>query len=143
MIAAPVDAWRVFQQGDAPRLAFADWQRNAKQFFDESIELVLREGATARIALGGVNRVVFGRARSEDDLRDALAADRGGGLYDLAERRCGVVWLVEREGAQDRNALVLAAAMASVCLGPILGDDRLLGVRSAREELEKLAAPYR
>ena len=82
--------------------------------------------------------MVFGRERLEQDLRDAIAADKGGGLYDLAERRCGVVWLVEREGPKDRDALVLAAAIASVCLGPILGDGRLFGVRSAREELEKL-----
>jgi len=142
VIASPTDAWRVFQQGDVPRDAFAAWQRHAKQFFDAAIELE-RRGDALRVSIGGAARVVFGRTREEADLRDALAADAGGGLYDLAERRCRVVWLVEREGAQDAKALVLAAAIATVALGPILGDGRLLGVRSAREELERLAAPYR
>ena len=139
MIAAPKDAWRVFTQGKAPRLAFHEWSHNARQFFDTSLELAEVEGDAARVAISGAKRVVFGRLREEQDLRDALAADRGGGLYDLAERRCGVVWLVEREGAQDRSALVLAAAIASVGLGPILGDDRLFGVRTARELIQSRA----
>jgi hypothetical protein len=143
VIAAPIEAWRVFAQGHVPRLAFHEWRHNATQFFETALELTEYEGTAARISLAGTKRVVFGRAREEQDLRDALAADAGGGLFDLAERRCGVVWLVEREGPQDRLALVLAAAMASVGLGPILGDGRLFGVRSAREELDKLAAPYR
>ena len=57
-------------------------------------------------------------------------------MYDLAERRCGSIWIVEREGPEDRTALVLAAVIASVCLGPILGDGALFGVRTARVMLE-------
>ncbi len=137
MIASPTDAWRVFAQGNVPRLAFHEWQHNARQFFETAIELGEAEGSAARLAIAGTERVVFGRERLEQDLRDAIAADTGGGLYDLAERRCGVVWLVERRGPEDRDALALAAAIASVCLGPILGDGKLFGVRSAREELAK------
>jgi hypothetical protein len=139
MIESPRDAWRVFAQGAVPRLAFHEWQHNARQFFETAIDLGVVEGNATRLTIDGRERVVFGRERVEQDLRDAIAADQGGGLYDLAERRCGVVWLVEREGPKDRGALVLAAAIASVCLGPILGDGRLFGVRSAREALEALA----
>jgi hypothetical protein len=142
---APSDAWRVFAQGAEPRLAFADWQRNAQRFFDTAIEIEDRAATSARVKLNGVTRVVFGRTRDDGDLRDALAVEsaRGNGLYDLAERRCPSMWLVEREGASDRNALLLAAVIASVSLGPILGGDALFGVRTAREKLEALAAPYR
>jgi hypothetical protein len=143
---APRDAWRVFAQGREPRLALADWRHNAERFFDCTVEVLERSAGAARLAIEGTRRVVVGRAREEADLRDALAAENargGGGLYDLAERRCHVVWLVEREGPEDRHALQLAAAIASVALGPILADGELFGVRTAREKLEKLGAPYR
>ena len=131
------DAWRVFAQGAARR--DADWIRHAKQFFDTEIAF---EGARVAI-VAGAKRAIAMRARDERDLRDALAAPNAAdnGLYDLAERRCESVWLVEREGPSDRAALLLAAIVASVCLGPILGDAprELFGVRTAREKLVSLA----
>jgi hypothetical protein len=33
--------------------------------------------------------------------------------------------------------------IASVCLGPILGDGALFGVRTAREKIDELGSPYR
>lgn len=145
VVSAPSDAWRVFAQGAEPRLAFVDWQRNAQRFFDTAIEIEDRTNARGRVKLNGVTRIIFGRTRDENDLRDALAVEsaRGNGLYDLAERRCPSMWLVEREGGSDRNALLLAAVIASVSLGPILGDSALFGVRTAREKLEALTAPCR
>ncbi|HEY2367869.1 MAG TPA: hypothetical protein VGH87_15835 [Polyangiaceae bacterium] len=137
--------WRVFAQDDAPRLRVREWQHNARQFFETDLEIRDPHGAVAKIAIGPSVREIRGRLRDEDDLRDALEIEnaRGNGMYDLAERRCGSVWVVEREGPDDRAALVIAAVIASVCLGPILGDGALFGVRTAREKLDELVSPYR
>jgi hypothetical protein len=127
---------RVFAQQDVPRLATSDWANAAKRFFATTIEVTERSADSAVLSVDGTACRVAGRSREEQDLRDALAADGGGGLYDLAERRCGVVWLVESD--DERAALTLAAAMATVCLGPILADGALFGVRTAREKLAAL-----
>jgi hypothetical protein len=139
------ETWRVFSQDDSPRLRVREWQHNASRFFETPIELKESHGVVAKLAVGPAAREVRGRLRDEDDLRDALEAEnaRGNGMYDLAERRCGSVWLVEREGPEDRTALILAAVIASVCLGPILGDGALFGVRTAREKINELGSPYR
>lgn len=138
-------SWRVFAQDDSPRLRVREWQHNARQFFQTELELRESHGVVAKLAIGPAAREISGRLREEDDLRDALEAEnaRGNGMYDLAERRCGSIWLVEREGPEDRTALVIAAVIASVCLGPILGDGALFGVRTAREKIDELGSPYR
>ena len=139
------DAWRVFAQDDSPRLRVREWQHNARQFFETELDIRESHGLVAKLAVGPAVREVRGRAREENDLRDAIEAEnaRGNGMYDLAERRCGSIWLVEREGPEDRAALVIAAVIASVCLGPILGDGGLFGVRTAREKIDELGSPYR
>ena len=144
MIELPLDAWRVFAQG-APRLALGAWRQNAQRFFEIDFEVEESTELAARVAAAGARRTIVARAREEADLRDALAdeAARGNGLYDLAERRCPTIYLVERQGPDDRAALVLAASIATIALGPILGDGALFGVRTAREKLESLGAPYR
>jgi len=131
------DTWRVFSQDSEPRMQGQAWQRAAERFFGTKLEV-----SAATLSVDGVPRNIVGRLREEGDLRDALVAEGLQGftrLYDLAERRCPTVWLIEREGPADRAALLIAAILASVCLGPILGDDsglRLFGVRTAREKLE-------
>lgn len=137
--------WRVFAQDDSPRLRLREWQHNARRFFETELEVSESHGSIAKLAIGPASREIRGRVREEDDLRDALEAEnaRGNGMYDLAERRCGSIWLVEREGPEDRAALVIAAVIASVCLGPILGDGALFGVRTAREKIDELGSPYR
>jgi hypothetical protein len=139
------DSWRVFAQDDSPRLRTREWQHNARQFFETELEIKDPHGVIAKLAIGPAAREISGRRREENDLRDALEAEnaRGNGMYDLAERRCGSIWLVEREGPEDRAALVIAAVIASVCLGPILGDGALFGVRTAREKIDELGSPYR
>lgn len=138
--------WRVFSQQAEPHSAGAEWTRAAERFFHTKLEIVVGEGLTPSerwkgltFTIDGSERHVVGRMRTSADLTDARAAEaRTGftGLYDLAERRCHVVWVVEREGPVDRVALLLAAILASVCLGPVLGDDELFGVRTARAKLE-------
>lgn len=129
------DSWRIFAQGDEPR-ASSDWVRHGARFFETTIAFVGKDA----VDVAGEVRAIAGRTREERDLRDAIAAPNASdnGLYDLAERRCGSIWLVERHGRDDQPALVLAAIIASVCLGPILGDGELFGVRTAREKLSSL-----
>ena len=137
--------FRVFAQADAPRLQLAGWQRNAERFFESTFEIERSTATSARVVVAGAPRDVTARLRDEADLRDALAdeAARSNGLYDLAERRCRVVYVVERQSDEDRAALLLAATIASAALGPILGEGELFGVRTAREKLEALGTPYR
>ena len=134
---------RVFSQRPEARVDFDAWRLNAERFFGATLGLAeLAAVDEARLVLEGATRRVRGRPREEADLRDALAAEqRSGftGMYDLA-RRCGSVWTVERQGAGDRVALLAAAVMASVMLGPILVDDELFGVRTARSKLERLGS---
>ena len=139
------DHWRVFAQDASPRLRAREWEHNAKQFFETELEIREPHGVVAKLAIGPAAREIRGRLRDEDDLREALEAEnaRGNGMYDLAERRCGSIWIVEREGPEDRTALVIATVIASVCLGPILGDGALFGVRTAREKISELGSPYR
>jgi hypothetical protein len=90
------------------------------------------------------------RPRDDMDLADAERADQGAGFTGLAllARRCGYVWIVECEGedlaaaARDRAALLIAAIVAGVGLGPILSPDRreLFGVKTARAKLESITA---
>ncbi len=134
-------ALRVFSQQPEARVDFEAWRRNAERFCRTALGLAEPARADeARLVLEGATRLVRGRPREEADLRDALAAEeRSGftGMYDLA-RRCGSVWTVERQGPRDRAALLAAAVMASVMLGPILTDGELFGVRTARTKLEQL-----
>jgi hypothetical protein len=132
------DGYRVFAQDVEPLVPTEAWKRAAERFFATKLEITKAGANGASITIDGSVRRVTGRAREEADLRDALAADtRAGftGLYDLAERRCKTVWVVEREGDVDNAALRLAAIIASVALGPILDGDALFGVRTAREKL--------
>jgi hypothetical protein len=132
------DTWRVFAQETQPRVNADAWTRAAARFFGAKLVVTATSASACTITLDGTTRRIDGRQREEADLREALAADnRAGftGLYDLAERRCPTIWVVEREGATDRVGLLIAAILASVCLGPILGDEALFGVRTAREKL--------
>jgi hypothetical protein len=125
---------RVFSQFREPRLDGAAFGRAATQFFGVTLAVTGDE-----IALGDAKRRVSSRLREENDLRDALEAERRTGftgLYDLAERRCPTLWVVEREGPDDRVALRIAAILATVGLGPILDGAELFGVRTARRKLD-------
>jgi len=91
-------------------------------------------------------RAVVVRARAPADLALAEEADRrlGGTGLGLLARRCPTVWLIERESPADRLALLLAAVLASVLLGPIVdaAAGSIFGVKTARAKLEA-AAPGR
>jgi hypothetical protein len=175
---APLEAsFCVFAQARDASVDIDAWNRHAERFFATRVGLTeeRRGPATALDVVGFVVAPADGRpavrrafarpAQEADYVRaEAVEAGAGSGLARLA-RRCGMVWLVEREdeaaepaaesvtegaleggggaGARaaargDRQALLLAAILASILLGPIL-DGRareLFGVKTARAKLE-------
>jgi hypothetical protein len=178
-LAPPEASFAVFAQSRDASVDIAAWNRHAERFFATRVGLTeeRRGPATTLDVVGFVIaptegrpaiRRAFARPAQEADYARAEAAEAGagGGLARLA-RRCGMVWLVEREdeeaeaatepttepateharqpaarppieGLGDRSALLLAAILASILLGPIL-DGRareLFGVKTARAKLE-------
>jgi hypothetical protein len=160
---APLEAsFAVFAQARDASVDIDAWNRHAERFFATRLGLTEeRRGPAANVDVVGfviapssgrpAVRRAFARPAQEDDYARAEAAEAGAagtGLARLA-RRCGMLWLVERvdatesaggetEGGSDRTALLLAAILASVLLGPIL-DGRapeLFGVKTARAKLE-------
>ena len=146
-------AYTVFAQRSDARVESALWERHAAQFFETRLGLTVPKSCVqdapkvdaARVVVlppsgsEGI-RLCYGRPRTDDDLRAAEDADTRAGSpgLGLLARRCGTVWLVTTTGDPDRLALLLAAILASVVLGPILSPDarELFGVRTARAKLE-------
>jgi hypothetical protein len=154
---SPAGSLLVFSQRADACIELASWQRHAEDFFGAGLGLTLdkrypeafpavdaalvvlapREGSPDGI------RLCYGRPRTDDDLRAAEDADdrAGNNGLGLLARRCRSVWLVVRRGEGDRTALLLAAIVASVVLGPILSPEGdLFGVKTARARLERLVA---
>lgn len=149
----------VFAQAEDARIDAARWREQAARFFSAKLGLTTEkryglarppevDAARVVIAAEGASgtRLVFGRPADPEDVLRAEAAEAragGGGLGALAAR-CRQVWLVEASSASDRASLLLAAVLASVCLGPIVSPDgAIFGVRSARTRLEQGASGYR
>lgn len=151
----------VFAQPANARIDIAAWRVHAKRFFATDIGLSADkrypDGAptadAANIVLSGPKgagtRLCLATPRSDGDLvlaerADACSPTAGSGLADLA-RRCPTVWRVEAVGDDDALSLTLTAILASILLGPIVSVDgrSLFGVRTAREKLDRLTAPYR
>jgi hypothetical protein len=153
-------AFTVFAQRSDARVEAEIWRRHAAQFFDTRLDLTVPKHYAfdppdtdmARVVVSTsdnpeVIRDCHGRPRTEDDLHAAGQAEArvgAAGLGKLAQR-CNTVWLVVAEGDPDGSALLVAAILASVVLGPILSPDgnELFGVRTARLKLEKSDPPYR
>jgi hypothetical protein len=150
-------SYTVFAQRTDARVETALWERHAAQFFETRLGLTVPKqypddapklDAARVVVLPPVGsegvRLCYGRPRTDDDLRAAEDADTRAGSpgLGLLARRCATVWLVETVGEPDRLALLLAAILASVVLGPILSPDArdLFGVRTARAKLEALSA---
>src|SRR5690606_16987876 len=133
------DAFTVFAQRNDACLDLVALRNHASRFFRAKIGLTVDkhyggyapDEDAARVVLAtdeaptSGTRLVSGRRADSGDLAAAEAAERAqktNGMALLAQR-CGAVWLVVREGTDDRVALTIAAIFASVMLGPILSPD--------------------
>jgi len=164
-----LEVYAVFSQRPDARADIDAWNAHAERFF--ATRLGLAEERSYASYPGGtppsrVDRVRFvvspvvsslssrpgdapgiraasARPRDADDLALADRADVAGTGLALLARRCPMVWLVEREGPDDRLALRLATVLASILLGPILDPARpeLFGAKTGRLKLE--AGPSR
>lgn len=156
----PSQAYLVFAQRNDARFELATLSRHAQRFFATTLTLAVPKryvgsypdvdaalvALEPSVAPAGT-RLFYGRPRSARDLDAAQAAEmRVGymGLCDLA-RRCNTVWLIAVESEVDKTALLCAALLASVVLGPILSPNatEIFGVRTARAKLEEGAPTYR
>jgi hypothetical protein len=157
-LALPEPSYVVFSQRPDAALDLAVLRRNAERFFKTTVgitvpkryayDVPLRDAARFVVApsdvAGGV-RLCVGRPTDDRELTLADAADlRAGraGMFELA-RRCPTTWFIERNGDDDRTALLLAAVFSTTFLGPIYDGDKLFAVRTARTLLESSARPYR
>jgi hypothetical protein len=139
-------AYLVFTSALQPQIDLDAWDGQAQRFFSTRLALLGRaaDGA-ARIRVTpprdpAGERALSVRPRAAADMALAEAAEvraNGGGMV-LVARRCHSVWLVAREGEDDRLALRLAMVLSSVVLGPILDarGPELFGVKTARAKLE-------
>jgi len=152
----PSQAFVVFAQRADARFEIAALAQHAERFFATRLSLVFPkryvaaypavDAALVRLepaTVPGGTRFCYGRPQMQAEIDAAQKADTGGGLFDLA-RRCQATWLIGVESEVDRTALLCAAIMASVVLGPILSPSgELFGVKTARSKLEESALTYR
>jgi hypothetical protein len=141
-------AFLVFAQQEAPYLDVAALAAQARRFFEATIEVSGGEPPVRPYAIatrltvvadpGGTRRCFARPAEPEDWMLAEQAESRHGftGMSLLA-RRCASVWIVEAEAHDDPVALRIAAILASLLLGPILVNEELFGVRTARARLTR------
>jgi hypothetical protein len=148
------EAFVVFAQRSDARLDVNALAGQARRFFATELGLMAEKKYgpippvtdEAEVVIAGPDgnagvRRCSGRPVTPEDLEKAASAEMRvtyTGLSGLA-RRCGYVWEVSAESANDVTALLIAAVLASVFLGPILspGATELFGVKTARLKLER------
>jgi hypothetical protein len=145
-------SFRVFSQEPSLMGALPKLLSHARRFFAAEIDVLsgsppgsahgaVRLRFEARRYEGAGTFVVTSRPNSDDDRFAAEAAEARGnaGGMALLAARCSAVWEVKAEQATGSAELQLAAALASVALGPVLPEDgsTLYGVRGAMERAEK------
>jgi hypothetical protein len=137
----------VFSQRPDTSVDLAGWDAHARRFFRAALT-ASEDGHWLAVTPDGeavALRAVRGRAATAEDHALATEAELragGGGLGTLAQR-CPTVWEVVRAEDVDPDALRVAALLASVLLGPIVDarSREILGVKTAREKLARLASP--
>jgi hypothetical protein len=149
------EAYIVFAQRTDARIDIESWNAHAMRFFATRIGLTSEKRTSAGevaprtdeaafvVAPDGEApgiRSTFARPCEHDDhvLAVTIEARAGHTGLSLLARRCGMVWLVVREGTVDPLALRLSAIIASILLGPIVDASAglLFGAKTARAMLE-------
>jgi len=146
-LASPSPSFLVFAQRSDAFVDVAAWQGHARRFFATDLGLTTEKRYATPLPTTDAARIVvvcgdehgtrlaFARPRTDDDLRQAEAAEaRAPAGLALLAKRCPTVWLVEAATPDDRIALRIAAILASVLLGPIMppARDAIFGVKTAR-----------
>lgn len=150
-LAPPATAYVVFSQGRAVNFPVEALRMQAARFFGcdlgatidkivssppdvDATQLLVREKGTAT-----ETRMVFGQHATADLVANVAEAETRSRTFGMAllAARCPTLWFVECTKPDDRAALILAAVLASVGLGPILTADRqqAIGVKTARHWL--------
>ncbi|HYO97276.1 MAG TPA: hypothetical protein VER33_22350 [Polyangiaceae bacterium] len=154
--------YRVFAQTPERGLDLAPWVRNARRFFEATLEILDAPPRTpaddSALPSWALVRIASARRAFQADFRvesrAALAVDwdaarraerngSAGGMGELAAR-CPQIWeLKPASEASEAATLNLCALLASVALGPVLPPDEstLFGIRGAMERLERLTGP--
>ncbi len=152
---SPRDAWSLLSPDAEARVEMPRWMHAARTFLDAELSS-LEGGEGGEILIGvaparAVAKVTVVRVRTMlvSEAPEVLAAAHagvraiGGAGMDALVAKAKRVWQVGRavEGAGDARApLVLAAALATVMLAPVVPPDEvtIFGVRGARVRLEKM-----
>jgi hypothetical protein len=147
----------VFAQRSDARVDIDAWNDHAARFFATRVGLTEdpKQDLTGGAPITAVGlvlapegappgiRSLFVRPREAEDLALAEEADAKAGSAGLAllARRCESIWLVVRDAERDPLALLGAAILASLMLGPILDarGPELFGVKTARAKLDAMA----
>jgi hypothetical protein len=159
VVTAPLreESYLVFAQRMDARVDIDAWNDHAVRFFATRVGLAedVKQDPATGVPTAAVSlvlapqgappgiRSLFARPREAGDLALAEEADANAGSPGLAllARRCESVWLVIREVEPDSLALLGAAILASLMLGPILDvrGPELYGVKTARAKLDAIA----
>jgi hypothetical protein len=150
---SPRDAWSLLSPDAAARVEMPRWMHAARTFLDAELSS-LEGGEDGEVLVGvaparAVAKVTVVRVRTMlvSEAPEVLAAAHagvraiGGAGMDALVARAKRVWQVGRAVEGDARApLVLAAALATVMLAPVVPPDEvtIFGVRGARVRLEKM-----
>ena len=150
---SPRDAWSLLSPDADARVEMPRWMHAARTFLDAALS-ALEGGDDGEVLVGvaparAVAKVTVVRVRTmlvsaaPEGLAAAHAGVRaiGGAGMDALVAKAKRVWQVGRAVEGDARApLVLAAALATVMLAPVVPPDEvtIFGVRGARMRLEKM-----
>ena len=147
--------WLVLSRHAPPRVDASAWREQARRFLAALVDAgdaarVLTESDTLPVRVASlqtpdvVSRVSVHASALTSASHEKQRADRAvraidGAGFDALVSAAKSVWFIEVDPRDDsRAALVVAATLSMVLLGPIVppGDDAIFGVKTARARLE-------
>jgi hypothetical protein len=149
----PRQPWIVLSRHEPARVDAPTWREKARTFLHADVDAgeisrALLEGERIRVRVASLRRpevasdVIVGAATIEDATEQRMRANAavraiGGAGFDALVSAARTVWLIESQ-ADPRFALVVAATISMVVLGPIVPPegDTIFAVKTARERLD-------